>query len=109
MLLALVNKKVVGCLSAERPKHPQLRHSCEFGMAVLRGHRGMGIGTALISHLVNWAKSMGLRRIQLSVLAGNTGAIRLYRRLGFTVEGRRKGAVRVGCHFADVVEMARRI
>ncbi len=109
MLLALHNDRVVGCLTAEVMKNKQLCHSCEFGVAVLKKERGTGVGTALIARLSEWAKSIGLRRIQLTVFAGNPDAIRLYRRLGYEVEGRKIEAIRIGDRYEDLVEMARRI
>jgi len=109
MLIALKDERVVGCLTGERAKHPQLCHSCEFGMGVLQKQRGAGIGSALIASHTEWAKSVGLRRIQLKVLVRNAGAVRLYRRLGYEVEGRKKEAIRIGDRYEDLIEMARRI
>ena len=107
MLIALTDGQVVGCLTAELERHPQLCHACEFGMGVLKEQRGEGIGAALVESLIDWAKSKGLRRIQLSVFARNTGAIRLYRRLGFVVEGTKREAIQIGDQYEDLVEMAR--
>ncbi len=109
MLIALKDERVVGCLTAEVASHSQLRHACEFGMGVLKGQRAGGIGTALMEPLIEWARSAGLRRIQLSVFARNAGAIRLYHRLGFAVETTKKGAIRIGDQYEDLVEMARNI
>ena len=36
----------------------------------------------------DWARSVGARKMTLGVFATNARAIRLYRRLGFRVEGR---------------------
>ena len=107
MLIAFKEDRVVGCLTAETETHGQLCHSCEFAMGVLRAERGCGIGTALISRLSEWANAMGLRRIQLKVLARNAGALRLYRRLGYEVEGTRRQAIKVGDSYEDLIEMAK--
>jgi len=107
MLIALKEDRVVGCLTAETATHGQLCHSCEFGMAVLRAERGGGIGTALICHLSEWANAMGMRRIQLKVFARNTGALRLYHRLGYEVEGTRRQAIKIGDRYEDLIEMAK--
>jgi RimJ/RimL family protein N-acetyltransferase len=48
----------------------------------------MGIGSALIDQALQWAREHPtLRRIHLYVLTRNLGAIRLYQRHGFQVEG----------------------
>lgn len=106
MLMALHDENVVGCLTGEIAKHSQLCHSCEFGIGVLQEQRGAGIGSALIASLTEWANSVGLRRIQLNVFAHNIGAIRLYCRLGYEVEGTKREAIKIGDRYEDLIEMA---
>ncbi len=48
------------------------------------GHRGRGIGTALLRKLLREAAARGLRGLSLSVARENS-ALELYQRLGFTV------------------------
>ena len=55
----------------------------ELGMAVFPEHRGQGIGTTLLTRLVEAATQI-YEQISLSVAAGNP-ALRLYERLGFEV------------------------
>ena len=52
----------------------------ELGMAVIRPHRGSGIGRAMLSHLVARHPAMSL-----SVDTGNVAARSLYESSGFTV------------------------
>jgi RimJ/RimL family protein N-acetyltransferase len=106
MLLALDQGRVVGSLTAAKKGHPQMEHSCEFGMGVLEAKRNNGIGKALIEEMIGWAKSTGVRRIELSVASHNHGAIRLYKRLGFIEEGRKSSAMRVDDMFYDIIDMA---
>ena len=49
-------------------------------------HRGAGHGTAAMEELEREAHRIGARRIVLSVFEHNTGAIRLYERLGYRVD-----------------------
>lgn len=53
-------------------------------VAVAPAHRGKGIGKALIAAVGDWAKERGLAYVELTVLAQNQRAIRLYEELGFT-------------------------
>ena len=55
----------------------------ELSVAVLPEHRGKGIGTGLLIHLLQ-AVAIHHRSVSLSVEAGNP-ASRLYRRLGFEI------------------------
>lgn len=105
MLIALDKSAVVGCLTAEIQRHPQLRHSCEFGISVLQTHRSTGIGSALIERLLEWSLSKGVQRVELKVFANNPDAIRLYQRLGFREEGRKTRAVYVEPDYVDLIEM----
>jgi RimJ/RimL family protein N-acetyltransferase len=109
MLIAVEEQNVIGCLTAEVATHPQLCHSCEIGIGVLKKRRGIGIGTALMTRLAQWAKRTGLRRIQASVFARNEPAILFYQRLGYLIEGNRKEAVKIGKHYEDILDMAKRI
>ncbi|MEQ8791548.1 MAG: GNAT family N-acetyltransferase [Pirellulaceae bacterium] len=46
-------------------------------------HRGRNLGTCLLLKALDGFRSAGLRRAYLEVTAQNTGAVRLYQRLGF--------------------------
>jgi ribosomal protein S18 acetylase RimI-like enzyme len=52
-------------------------------VGILREHRGKGLGTLLMWHSLNGFKSAGISRVFLEVTAQNSGACRLYERLGF--------------------------
>lgn len=56
----------------------------EVGVAVLKEFWGMGLGTALIEEVLDWARNYStLERLVLTVQLRNARAIKLYRRLGF--------------------------
>jgi GNAT superfamily N-acetyltransferase len=57
--------------------------TAEFGVSVVDGFRGRGIGRALIEHLERWAAGRGVQRMILNVSEANEGAIRLYHELGY--------------------------
>jgi RimJ/RimL family protein N-acetyltransferase len=46
-------------------------------------HRGLGLGTLLLSKAARGFRSLGLTRMHLEVTTDNTAAVRLYERLGF--------------------------
>jgi tRNA threonylcarbamoyl adenosine modification protein TsaD/ribosomal-protein-alanine acetyltransferase len=60
-------------------------------LAVRPDARGRGLGTAMLSWLVEHARERGLRRLTLEVRPSNAEAIELYRRAGFHEVGRRPG------------------
>jgi RimJ/RimL family protein N-acetyltransferase len=55
----------------------------EFGVSVVDGQRGRGIGRALIGYLEQWAERHGVERVILNVAEANVDAIRLYHALGY--------------------------
>ncbi|WP_322797851.1 GNAT family N-acetyltransferase [Thermoflexus sp.] len=57
-------------------------------VAVAPGFRGRGIGRALVSACLEYARAHGARWAALQVRADNTPALRLYRSLGFVEIGR---------------------
>ena len=80
-------------------------HVATASFVVAAGARGRGVGTALCSYAIDWARGAGFLGIQFNaVAASNTAAIRVYERLGFAIVGTVPGAFdhpelgRVGLH-----------
>ena len=59
-------------------------------LAVAREHRRRGFGRVLLRHLIERARSDGLRELFLEVRAGNHAARGLYRNLGFEETQKRR-------------------
>ena len=57
-----------------------------YDIRIFQSQRGRGLGTAAMAALEDEARRLGASEILLSVFAHNTGAIRLYERLGYEVE-----------------------
>ncbi|MDY1544322.1 GNAT family N-acetyltransferase [Lactiplantibacillus pentosus] len=56
----------------------------EVGVAVLKEFWGMGLGTALVEEILDWARNYSsLERLVLTVQLRNTRAAKLYQYLGF--------------------------
>jgi RimJ/RimL family protein N-acetyltransferase len=69
-------------------------HRCtELGIDIQQDFQGQGYGTEAIQWALVWAfRAAGLHRVELRVLGWNQGARKLYERLGFREEGRRRKA-----------------
>lgn len=64
-------------------------------VAVYPQYRGIGVATALINKVFDFAKEKGLSFASLEVRASNTAAVSLYEKTGFKEEGRRKDFYRL--------------
>jgi len=84
-IVAVAGDRVVGMIHIEASRHG----FGEFGMLVDRDWRGRGVGSALVQAAVDRARGQGLHKLCLEVFPHNTAAIALYRKCGFTEEGRR--------------------
>lgn len=83
----------------------------ELGMHVAAGHRGQGIGSALLDEAIGWATAQpGVHKVALQVWPHNEAALALYRRSGFEQEGRlREHYRRTNGELWDAVVMGRRV
>ena len=97
---------LVGRLSIARDNASQSHHVAELGLMVAGSERRRGIGTALIEEAVTWARRSGITKLELHVFPHNEPAIALYRKLGFSEEGRRRRHYRIGGHYVDAILMA---
>jgi RimJ/RimL family protein N-acetyltransferase len=99
--------EVVGWCDVTPLDRPILAHRGVLGMGLLPQFRRQGIGTKLIRSALAAARTFGLHRVELTVRAPNTGAIELYKKEGFEVEGVQRDAILVDGVYEDVVCMAR--
>ncbi len=58
------------------------------GMAVADGYRGKGVGRALVTAGIDWARAQGCHKVALEMWPHNDRARRLYTWAGFIEEGR---------------------
>ncbi|OHV84184.1 GNAT family N-acetyltransferase [Rhizobium sp. LCM 4573] len=106
-LVAELDGRIVGDAGL-MPYEGRRSHAASLGMGVHDDFRGRGIGSALLSALLETADNwLNLRRIELTVFTDNQPAIRLYEKLGFAKEGHlREFAFRDG-GYVDAYSMAR--
>jgi len=97
---------IVGALSVEGGRFRKVRHVGEVGLSVARSWRRQGVGRRLMETAIELARtSPELSRLSLRVFASNVAAVTLYESLGFQVEGRRPGHVRIRGRPDDVILM----
>jgi RimJ/RimL family protein N-acetyltransferase len=107
VLVAETEEGVVGRLSIARDRSPLSRHVAEFGLMVAASARRRGIGSALIEEAMDWARDLGIVRLELTVFPHNAPAIALYRKLGFQEEGILRRRYRIDGRYVDAMLMGR--
>lgn len=108
-LVAIVAARVAGwaALSAVSTREVY-RGVAEVSVYVAAAARGSGVGTALLSGLVEQSEREGFWTLQAVIFPENTASIALHRRCGFRVVGRREKLGKMGDRWRDVVLMERR-
>ena len=86
---AFVGGRVVGHCDVSRRKSTDERHAGLFGIVILDGYRGTGIGQMMVKTALGEAFRSGVWLVELQVFAINEVAIHVYEKLGF----RRVGVV----------------
>lgn len=84
-------ERVAGSAILFQPQNPRLAHGAGLGISVHPDYWGIGVGSRLMSAVVDLADNwLALRRIELDVFTDNAPAISLYERFGFLREGTRR-------------------
>jgi RimJ/RimL family protein N-acetyltransferase len=100
--VADTDAELIGSLHVERSRFG----FGELGMTVAREWRGRGVGSALLTAAIEWAREQGLHKLSLSVFPHNAAGLALYRKAGFVEEGRRvKHYRRASGELWDTVQM----
>lgn len=80
----------IGFMSLDHQFGP-IHRSAVVGISVVASQRAKGYGEEALRWLLRWGfQAGGLHRIEIGHFSWNEGAGRMYRRLGFEEEGRRK-------------------
>jgi RimJ/RimL family protein N-acetyltransferase len=87
-LIAEIDDEITGILTFQTGRRVRNAHVGEFGISVQKKFWGLSIGRQMLLYLMTWARETGkIRKINLKVRVDNERAIRLYRSLGFQIEG----------------------
>ncbi len=77
-----------------------------YGVYVSSAHRGKGIGRALLTHIIDFARQdPSLEQILISVAKTQAAARALYRSLGFEAYGTEPRALKIGKTYIDEEHM----
>lgn len=107
ILVADNGDELAGYLIVIGGKAKRNQHSAYLVIGILKDFRGQGIGTMLFNELEKWAAIHYVSRLELTVVTKNKGALSLYQKQGFDIEGTKKNSLRIDGEFVDEYYMAK--
>ena len=108
-LVACAADEVVGWAAlSPYSRRPVYAGVADLSIYISAPARGQGVGTALLSHLVEDSEREGIWTLQAGIFPENTASIELHQRAGFRVVGVREKIGWMDGRWRDVVLMERR-
>ncbi len=100
--IAKIDGKIIGTANYFSYDKARLKHRGELGICVLRQYWNKGIGTKLLSEILDFAKlSAQSEIVSLEVRSDNLSAIHLYTKFGFEKVGTFKGYFKIDDEYVD--------
>jgi ribosomal protein S18 acetylase RimI-like enzyme len=103
MFGAFDEERLIGITGFNRIARQRASHRGEVVQVYVEPcYRGQNVGETLLRHLLKYAFSLeGIEQVQLSVIANNKRAIKLYEKLGFKTFGVQARYFKVGGAYMD--------
>jgi RimJ/RimL family protein N-acetyltransferase len=100
---AFEGDELIGVVTLLQEKAEKIQHRANiFAMYVTPKKQGAGVGSALLTEAINKARSIeAIEKINLSVVASNESAKKLYSKLGFKVFGIEEKAMKLNGIYLD--------
>ena len=96
LLLVFVDEEIAGSISLRAVSDLiKLKHRADFGISVRKKYWNLGIGSLLISRILQIAKDKGYEQVELRAFENNENAIRLYKKFGFEEWGKVRRAFKL--------------
>lgn len=88
----MISASVAGKIVANAGLNPvsereKCRHRCQFGVSILKEYWGLGIGSHIMTAILEAARQAGYKQIELDVVTENDRAVALYKKFGFQIFG----------------------
>ena len=104
-MIALEDEQIIARAELEGYYAARIRHRAKFSISVKKDHWNQGIGTEMLKRIIEQAKKMKIKVIELEVLSDNVRGIHLYHKMGFIDIGIYKKYFYVNGMFKDAVVM----
>lgn len=107
--VAKANEKVLGW-TAIKPvsNRPVFVGVGEVSIYMGRNYRGLGIGSLLLTQIIDWSESNGFWTLQSNIFPENTASLALHKKFGFKEVGIREKLGQLDGVWRDIVLLDRR-
>ena len=99
--------ELVGYIGLFGGRFKKILHSAHIVIGIVSEYRGKGLGKALFEISEQWAKDVGVSRLELTVVTANEPAVALYKKRGFETEGVKKNSLFIDGEFVDEYYMGK--
>ncbi|HXX88250.1 MAG TPA: GNAT family protein [Candidatus Acidoferrum sp.] len=99
-------QRIVGSVSLGFNEREVFRHKGELGIAVHDDYQNMGVGSAMLKHMLDIARMKKLTKVSLSVDTVNDRAVHIYEKAGFEIEGKLREEKYYKGQYSDEYRMA---
>ncbi|MEG0384764.1 MAG: GNAT family N-acetyltransferase [Solibacillus sp.] len=107
IFIATEDNRTLGYMIVQNEKSQRVTHRAYIVIGVHSDSRGKGVGKALFTSVISWAKQVELRRLELTVIVTNEIAVHLYKKMGFKIEGVKKDSLFIDGQYVDEYYMSR--
>lgn len=107
ILMANMNGEHIGYLFVIGNPQNRAAHRASIVIGLHQKAHGKGIGKQLMEQAEEWAQERGISRLELTVVAENHPAIKLFEKMGFVKEGIRRRALMIDGVSHDEIYMAK--
>lgn len=106
LIIAIEDEEIVSICNIKSQPQKRVAHNSEVGISVRKSHWRQGIGEIMLKELIAFARAHEhISIVSLGVRAQNSGAIKLYEKLGFERIGVRKDFFKINGAYYDEILM----
>ena len=105
MVIGVINNEVVSVAQIRKLGRKRIAHNSEIAISVKKDFWGIGVGSAVMEQLIEFAKNNNILNISLGVKGSNSKAINLYKKFGFEKVGVHKNYFNINGVFDDEILM----
>lgn len=107
LLVAEIDNEIVGNVDLTGSSRKVMEHTAVVGMGMLKDWRNTGLGTAMLTQAIRWAKENPvLELVWLQVYTDNVLGMSLYKKLGFVDNGVVKNFFKTEGRYYDNLTMS---